>query len=263
MTPLIGLVLLSTSPAAPANAIEPALSEPAPLVTALVEDPPVMHRWTGAVSMGATISDGNTEKATASATGDAEYRREKDRTSFNLLWSFAEDTTGDDPVGVTERRLYGMGKYDYFFSKKTYGYGSLSGEYNYAAQLDLRATVSTGLGYQFLEEEDRKLSGEAGLAYVDESYFDSDDDAEYLAARLAYKGFLRFNEKLEAQQTGEVFPSLEDGDDVSTKLDTRLRATLTETMFAQVQHLWTWDNTPASGAERSDHLLILTLGWKF
>jgi hypothetical protein len=34
-------------------------------------------------------------------------------------------------------------------------------------------------------------------------------------------------------------------------------------MFAQVQWVMDWDNTPASGAERVDSLFLLTVGWKF
>lgn len=261
MSVLIGFVILSATTFDPAARFEAVPVEPPPLFAAILEDPPppVMHRWTGAVSAGASISSGNTDKETASATGDVEYRREKDRTSFNLLWNYSSE----DGIGVTERRVYGMGKYDYFLSKRAYALASLSGEYNYAAQLDLRSIASVGAGYQFLETATSKLSGEAGLAYVDESYFSSADDAEYVAARLAYKLDFKFGEKVELAQTGEVVPSLEDSEDVSSKLDTRLQLTLTKAMFAQLQHLWTWDNTPATGADRSDHLLLLSLGWKF
>jgi hypothetical protein len=38
---------------------------------------------------------------------------------------------------------------------------------------------------------------------------------------------------------------------------------LTEKMFAQLGWLFTWDNTPAAGAERTDNLVLLTIGWSF
>ena len=250
MNPLIGLVLLS-SPALPDAGIEP--------MVALEDKPPVMHRWTGAVSLGATLSDGNSENRTASATADGVYRREGDRTTLKFLWSYA-----DNADGVTDRRLYGSGKYDHFLEgEKTYVYGQGSLEYNSTAALDLRAIIGAGLGYQVFETDRAKLAGEVGLSYVDENYEGSASDEEYLAARLAYNGEWKPTERWTLGQTGEIFPSLEDEDDVHAKVDSRAKLNLSESMFAQLQHLFTWDNTPAAGAERDDHLVLLTVGWTF
>ncbi len=64
-------------------------------------------------------------------------------------------------------------------------------------------------------------------------------------------------------QTAEVFPSLEDIEDISGKLDTRVRVSITDDMFAQLQWVMDYDNTPAEGAYRMDHRVILSLGWGF
>ena len=45
--------------------------------------------------------------------------------------------------------------------------------------------------------------------------------------------------------------------------DTRLRSKLSESMFAQLQWILNYDNTPSPGQERMDHRFVLTVGWSF
>lgn len=258
MTALIGLLLAGL---ASDTSVEPLLA-PALLPSTAAENPvppPGESKWSGAISLGASKSTGNTERTTVSATGDAELRHAKDRTTVGLVWNYASE--GD--VGVTQRRVLGNAKYDYFIEPKTYLLAQTSGESDSNADLKLRATLGAGVGHQFREDEQWKLSGEGGLAYFDEDFTGSESDADYIAARLAYKAEWKSDTKWTLAQTGEVFPSLESREDVYSKLDTRVRLALTDKMFAQFQWLFTWDNTPAQGADRADNLYLLTLGWSF
>lgn len=221
---------------------------------------PAERKWTGSVGVTASMSSGNTDKTTLGATAQAENRGEKDRWSAQLIWNYADEKG----IGVTQRRTYGQVKYDYFLSAKAYAYGLVSGENDLNAALDLRATVGAGAGYQFREDKEWKISGEAGLSYVDENFATAGDDQSYLAARLAYKAdYTDAGGKWTAGQWGEVLPSVEDLEDVSVRVDSHARLTLTESMFAQLQHIYTWDNTPATGADRVDELWLLTIGWSF
>jgi putative salt-induced outer membrane protein YdiY len=235
------------------------LSEPTPTTAALAaDDKPVMHKWTGAVNAGATIASGNTDSTNANAGADAEYRREKDRVTLKFQWNYSEE---DDVV--SQRRIFGAAKYDYFLSEKTYALAQTSGEYDTKANLDLRATLGVGIGRQLRDDEKWKLSGEAGLTYFDEDYVGSADDSEYLAARLAYGVEYKAIKDWLLAQTGEIYPSLEDSEDVYAKLDTKARMSLTEKMFAQFEWIYSWDNTPATGSDRVDNLYLFTLGWSF
>jgi len=270
MTALLFLVATSLANAESPrpSAFEPLLSAPAPGFDLSPSAPPPalqggpppedLNRWKGSVSVGGTIASGNTERKTGTATATVEKRREKDRTSFGLLWNYAQE---DD--ATTQRRTLGTAQYDYFFSEKLYGLAQASAEGDLNAQLELRTILGVGAGYQFLEDEQWKISGEGGLAYVDEDYKDNDADAEFLAARLAYKVDWKPNESWEAGQATEFIPSLEDADDMNARVDTHAKVLLSEKLFAQFQWLFTWDNTPADGAERVDNLYLLTLGWTF
>jgi putative salt-induced outer membrane protein YdiY len=237
---------------APAAHVAPAL---APVVQ---DEEEPLGEWHGSVGLGFTWQGGNTRRTNLNFSADARYRREKDRTTASVVMTKAQEDGS-----TTDRKIYAAVKYDYFIAERTYLYAKASGEKDKSADLDLRWILSAGVGQQLYDSETFKLDGEAGLSYVDESYDDSDDDESYLAARLAYDWAYVPNETWNAAQTGEIFPSLEDSKDISSRLDTRGRLNLTERMFAQAQWIWTWDNTPASGAHHSDQTVLLTLGWTF
>ncbi len=219
---------------------------------------PVAPKWTGSVTIGASFSDGNTERTTVSTVADAEYRREKDRTKLGFLWNYAEEESS-----ITERKTQARAQYDYFFSKQLYGLAQASAENDFRAALDLRTTLGVGAGYQYADTETWKLSAEAGLSYFNEDFKTDDDDQNYLAARLAAKWDYKPNDKWTLGQLGELYPSVEDVEDVYARLDTKARVELGGSMYAQGQWIYAWDNTPASGKERVDNLLILGLGWSF
>jgi putative salt-induced outer membrane protein YdiY len=265
MTCLLAVVMTTLASPDLANAPIPLpfLSEVAPgfdLAPAAADGPPPeeLDKWKGSVTVGVTYADGNTNRKTGSATANVSKRREKDRTTFGFLWNYAkEDGT------TTDRRTIATAKYDYFLSKKAYALAQASAEGDLAAQLELRAIVGVGAGYQFVEDEKWKLSGEAGLSYVDENYKDNTADADFIAARFAYNVDYKPNDTWQVGQTGEIYPSLEDTDDVSARVDTHGKLMLTKSMLAQLQWLFSWDNTPATGAERADNLVLLTVGWSF
>lgn len=235
---------------------------PVPTLGLFPQDPaPEAPRWKGSVTVGGTLTTGNSETRAGNATADAELRRKKDRFTLGFLWVYGEEknTTGD--WNLTDRRTSGRGKYDYFLTEKTYLLAQASAEADEKSSLDLRTTLGVGAGRQFVETERLAFSGELGVAYVDEEYETTESD--YFAGRAAYTGRWTVNKTFSLSQIGEVYPSIEDQDDITAKLDTRLAATFTESMVGQLQWILDYDNTPAPGADRLDHRLLLSVGWKF
>lgn len=252
-------VLLSTLPLAEAPAPAPAtLPAPELLQEEAAADAAADDAWKGSVTLGASISDGNTDIKRASATADAVKKVDDARYTLGFQWNFAEESGV-----ITQRRTLGRAQYDKFLSEKMYWLANLSLESDSQSDLDLRTIVGFGLGNQFQDTEKFKLVGEAGLSYFDEDYGDDDADGSYVAARLAAKWEYIQSERWAFAQSAEFYPSLESSDDVYAKVDTRAKATLTDNMFAQLQWLFDWDNTPASGKDRVDNLYLLTVGWTF
>ncbi len=219
--------------------------------------------WSGTVNVGATLAEGNTDRRTAHAAAEAIRRGEKDRITLSAQWNYADEQNPTTKVNrITQRRTRGAGKYDYFLSEKLYTFASISAEADKFADLDLRLITSVGAGYQFIEEEDLKLGAEVGLAYYQENR-STGADVEYPAATLSYALEWQATETVTFLQDVNAVPSLEDGDDIYLRKDSRARVTLTEKMFAQLQWILDYDNTPAPGLRRVDNLFLITVGWEF
>ena len=272
---ILGTVLVASLPTAAAPEALPVTPSIAALVRSTVapaaplllqdEEPAAAEEpeWTGSVNLGTSISTGNTEQETFNFAWDAKLERDGDRWTAGLFFNYASQTDGDTGEStLTERKHGGNVQYDYFLTEKSYLLGTGSYEVDKLAMLQLRTTVGAGYGRQFHNEEDFKLSGEAGLSYFNEDFEGVGADG-YLAARLASDLDWQFKEDWNLKNSVEVFPSLEDSDDVYAKVDTRVRANLSENMFSQLQWVLDWDNTPAAGSESTDNRLILTLGWSY
>lgn len=261
-------ILFALAPAIPEAA--PAPAPPLaldPSVLALTQDEGademVDPKWTGSVALGATFTSGNTETQAYNADANAELRRDVDRWTWKAFWNYATDRATGDEV-VTARKAGTSLQYDHFLNEAetTYVYGIGSVEHDSLAELDMRAILGAGAGYQFYEEPDFDLSGEFGLNYIVED-FSTDTKDDYIAARLAANLRKVLSEATTFTSSAEVYPSLEEADDVNAKWDSKLKSSLTESMFTSLQYVLDFDNTPSGGAERVDQRIVFALGWSF
>lgn len=220
-------------------------------------------KWTGGVNIGGVILTGNTERRAINAGADAERRTESDRLTVRGRWDYAEDKVGPGLWNLSQRRTYGGMKYDYFLAPRWYVWGNVSGEGDYKSNLDLRFTAGGGLGYQVFDRKRFKLGLEVGPAYVYEDYSTNDPTNEAVNGRGAYTLLWDITDTLRFQQFAEAFMSLEEVGDVFVRKDSRLSAKLTESMVAQLQWILLYDNTPATGNQRIDHNVNVSVGWTF
>jgi putative salt-induced outer membrane protein YdiY len=270
MHSLICALLLSTGGAEPLAAF-PELPElkpldPNPTLLQELEEP----KWTGSVAFGAWWSGGNTRATSVNALADAELRREKDRTTFGLQYAYKEEYIDTFAAGTgapirkeekTEDAYSGFGQYDYFLTEQTYWLAQARWDTDTLAKLRRRITAGAGIGRQFREDEDFKLNGEAGLAWIYEQLKTGLTKA--VAARLAYNLFWAPAEAWEVSHTVAVYPAVDNIDDYFLNSDARVRVNFSEAMFGQLQYLLDHDNTPAAGTHKTDHKLGLTVGWSF
>ncbi|MHC4483191.1 MAG: DUF481 domain-containing protein, partial [Planctomycetota bacterium] len=111
-------------------------------ISAINPPKPPVPKWSGDVSIGFTSTHGNTKTDTLTASLNLGKRTEKDRTKISGDYAKSEQEdpdTGEDTTTEDWWRL--RGKYDYFFTKKLYGF--LDGRYekDAIAQLDRRVLV--------------------------------------------------------------------------------------------------------------------------
>lgn len=221
-------------------------------------------KWTGGVKIGAGLTSGNSDRRNVGASFDATLRRADDRISADAAWDYAQDKPqGQTNWNLTQRRVGAGLKYDRFLSKELYYLVTTRALGDTLADLQLRYTVGAGLGCQILDNSTTSLTGEAGLSYFNESYRSATPGVDYLAARVAYKLNHAFNDKTRMVHGVEAFPSLESPDDVYLQATTEVQTNLSESMIGSLAWIWDYDNTPAPGRDRSDHRVLLSVGWTF
>ena len=260
------LLLAPSTPAVTPEAAAPLEPLAAPLYLLQDEAP----KWAGSVNLGATISSGNTDSISAYANTEHQKEWDMNRLTLKASWLFAEqDSTvgGVTTSSVTQRRWNASGKFDHFYNDADYAYASVSLENDDIAKLHLRSIFGLGVGRKFIQEEDLKFEGEAGLAYVQENYASSpagvkDADDDYAALRLAYNLEKVISETTTFTQTAEAYPSL-GFSEVNGTLDSRLKTKLSDSMNAMIQWIAKYNNNAPTGIGSTDSLWIFSLGWEY
>jgi putative salt-induced outer membrane protein YdiY len=207
-------------------------------------------------NVGFSMTDGNTD--TQDIYADAEFmaRTLHHRYTIGGLYKRSED---EDVK--TEDKALGYMKYDHFFTQKWYGYANATGEQDEFKDLDLRATLGVGAGYQFIESDRTNLSFEVGLSYVDENYIIAEDNS-FAAGRWALKfDYFLLPKSLQYFLYHTGLQSVEDSDDLILFTQTGFRIPFYKNLNITAQFNWEYDKSPSPGKKESDYTYLFTLGY--
>lgn len=220
-------------------------------------------KWTGNIVMGGLIARGNTNTDSFNAAAHAERRSEQDRIILDGGYLYGrEHIKGIPGKHETANDLFGSAEYDYFFTKKFYGYGKIGAEHDTIAGLDLRLTPGVGVGYQWFETPALNFNTEAGGGLLYRKYA-RDGDMTSATARLAYHLKVKFNDRVSGFHNFEYLPGLDELGDYYFDTDAGIRASITERMFTEFKVDFRYDSRPAAGRGSSDIRYILGVGWTF
>ena len=214
-------------------------------------------KLTGNISLGGAYQTGNTDRNSFSADGNASIRGERDRFGLRFLFNYAEEN-GD----VTTRNVYGGLKYDYFFTKKFYGYLGLEMLSDHFRDLNLRTTVGPGVGYQLWEDDIKFLFLEGGLVYLNENYR-SAQDRDGISARLAANFRYAFSKYLTFTDFLQVYPSLNYGGEFTLRNEAAILSPLGAGWAMKLSNIWDYNSDPPYGVSKNDLLWILGLQYSF
>lgn len=236
--------------------------QPLPRTNALVAHPiesqeEAQPSWVGSVLLSLIDTRGNTENQSAAIDVNAVLEREINRYTTKFYWLYS------DQEGVlTERKAGASFQYDYLAGEDYYYTASAAIETDERADLDLRYRVGFGVGYDVLKSEKTDFSTELGLNYIQEE-FDDGSDSDAIALNLGYDLEHRLNERTKFVQSFDIYPAIDDFHDVYARVETGISNQLSADMLASISSVFDWDNTPAAGAGRRDHRLVISLGWSF
>lgn len=229
-------------------------------------NPPVKPpaKWTGGMSAGVTATRGNTKTLNASITGDAALRRDTDRITLGASYFYGqqEDTATGNNI-TTQDTWFVTGKYDYFVSKKLYTFVNGRYEKDRIADLEKRIILGGGLGYQWIESDDRNFSTEAGFSRLYEEYPPPTNSTEQISAQVGYHFDAKLNPKVKLVHEFRIYPGLEDTSDYFLTTHAELRSSLTRAMYASFKVILDYDSTPAVGKDKKDIKYIFGVGVSF
>jgi putative salt-induced outer membrane protein YdiY len=221
-------------------------------------------KWTGNISAGFTSTHGNTTTDNVSASVNLSKRTEKDRTKLSA--DYAKARQKDPETGeknTTEDWWRSKAKYDYFFSKKLYGYVDGRYEKDAIAELDRRMIVGVGGGYQWIESEDMNFSTEAGVASLYEKFDNQTDSNSEISVQAGYNFDKRLMKNVKFIHDLTYYPSIEKFSDYFLTSTAEVRANFTETMFTNFKVIFGYDATPAIGKGGTDVKYIWGIGYNF
>lgn len=233
-------------------------------ISSIKPPPKPEPKWTGNISAAFTSSHGNTKSDTVSASANLNKRTEKDRTQLSA--DYARGRREDPDTGEKETAedwWRTKAKYDYFFTKRLYGY--LDGRYekDAIAELDRRVIVGGGSGYQWIESEDMNFSTEFGLATLYEKFDNQTDSNSEISIQAGYNFDKKLVKNVKFIHDLTYYPSTEEFSDYFLTSTAEIRAYFTNTMFTNFKVIFDYDVTPAVGSHKTDTKYLFGVGYSF
>jgi putative salt-induced outer membrane protein YdiY len=214
-------------------------------------------KWKGNINIGAGMQTGNTERTNASIGAEATRRSERNRFSLRFLYNYAED--GDE---VSTRNTYASGEYDYFFTKKWYGYVSIELLNDKFKNLNLRTVAGPGAGYQIWEEPIKSLHCEGGLSYFSEDLIDGEDN-QWLTARLACSLRYNFKDLFTFTDNLVIYPGFDSFGEYQLRNESSLSSPLGSNWSLRLANIYERDSDPPVNVEKDDWQWLLNLQYDF
>lgn len=221
-------------------------------------------KWTGSISGSVSSIHGNTTAESVTGSVNAARRSEKDRltASADYATSRREDPdTGDEDT--TENWWRAKMQYDYFFTKKFFGFGNVRLEKDAIADLDRRLVVGGGAGYQWIETERTSFSTGFGLASLYEKFENTTESNSELSLQAGYNLNKTIGKNLKFMHDLTYYPSLDSFSDYFLTTSAELRATMVKNLFASFKVIFDFDASPAPDRGSTDVKYLLGVGLTF
>jgi len=233
-------------------------------VTALGEE---QGSFSTKLTVGATLTDGNSETMQANASLVTEGEKEGlGSVRAGLEGNYGEATTSaTDDAGVeTETtdttienaRIFAGAKKT--ITEWTYGSVDASVLYDDIAAIDYRAMIGPGLGLYIIKGASMSLSVDAGPTYIWEEVDGITDD--YLAVRFAERADYKFSDTAKTWQSAEYLPRADDFGDYLLNIEVGAEAALNSHLSLRIVLQSKHDSTPGEGLEKTDLVLIGGIG---
>jgi putative salt-induced outer membrane protein YdiY len=233
-------------------------------VASINPPPKPLPKWTGSITGSLSSTHGNSRTESVAGSFSTMRRSEKDRITAGADYvrtKQQDPDTGED--NVTENWWKTKAQYDYFFTKKLFGFVNGRYEKDAIAQLDRRVVVGGGGGYQWIEEPDLSFSTNFGLASLYEKFDNQTDSNSEISLQAGYNLSMTLYKKVKFLHDLTYYPAIEQFSDYFLTTSAELRATMIKNLFASFRVIFDYDSTPAIGRGNTDVKYLLGIGLNF
>ena len=235
---------------------------PAPVSTVVVKTPPPpslppKYPWQNAVSVGLTLTRGNSDTALYTADYAAQRKTPFDEYKLDFNGSY-----GSQQGTETVNNYGASGQWNHLFTPKFYGYLLAGGLRDIIADVDYRFTVGPGAGYYLIKSANTTLSFEGGVSY-EAQRLDNEGDNTFATLRAAERFEHKFNDHVHMWQNVEILPQVDKFDNYLVNFEIGLEAALTRSFALKSYVDDTYNNRPATGKLKNDAKMVTALTYKF
>lgn len=210
--------------------------------------------WAGKVNISLKSDRGNTNKDEIDLDFFAQRRRRDDRLEFRGDLEY--DTSFGD---TTKDKWSGLGKYDYFVTKKKYYAANAAVEHDAFKGLNLRYRLGPAIGYQLFEEKRRNLRAEVG-AYYTTSDIKGKGISKSIAAGWLIDGDYSFN-AVPVQGYHWQSMVLSNPENMNFQSKTGLRLPLGSGFLGSAEVEANWDAETAGESDKTEFIYRFKLGY--
>lgn len=208
-----------------------------------ITEPQPWLKQKGSMILALEDASGNTDITRYDLNARTELRYLESRHTIGLRYQ-DESSNGDQ----TRESWLGTYQYDQFLTEQWFATGNAFYEEDEFRELDQRASVGAGMGYQFLETAYFDLLGKGSLNYVKERF-----TTGVTRERPAFLWNLDFawrvdSDGMEVFHRHAVLQSFEKGDDFEINTITGLKYPINGSISSILQLEYNYDNLPAETA---------------
>ncbi len=220
-----------------------------------INEPP--GKWTGFIASGGTLQSGNTSQFTFNVSAEAKREWERDRFSFRFLYNY-----GEQNGAMTARNTFGSMKFDHFFTKVIYSVLSVELLRDDFQDLNLRAIVGAGLGYQIWKQAANLAEIELGITYFSEDRKVGMDD-RFISGRVAVNLAYQIFTQLLFTNYFLYYPNFESPKEYRLRNEASLISQFAENWSFKFTHIFQQNSQPAPGIKDKDHTWIFAVQYGF
>jgi len=227
--------------------------------------PPSTNKWQSSISLGLTITRGNSDTLLFSATGVSEKKWSNNDLAFGADALYGESKlAGSSSSTETADRDHAFVQYNRLFSERLYGFARADGLYDGIADIDYRATLAPGAGYYFIKNKTMDFNTEVGPGYIFQKLNDNNAQ-DFATLRLSEKFDYNIGPHSKAWETADILPQVDDFNNYIVNAEVGIEAGLNKKNNLALRAVLddNYNNVPAAAHLKNDVKLITSIVYKF